>query len=152
MNIAVVGGGISGLMAAEHWSDLGHRVSLFEKGLLCLQISLKSLIMLYGGIRYLENYHFNEVKESLKCRHLCIKKFKENIKVKRFFIPVYKNTSKSLLRLYAVLRPIVKSSSAYSKASRDSMIVKQNKIIGIFEGKWASENVIVIKVNKFISS
>lgn len=114
MNIAIVGGGINGLMAAEHLTDLGHSVSIFEKGLLCKQTSLKSSKMLHGGIRYLENYQFNEVKESLKCRHLWIKKFKEDIEIKRFFIPVYKNTRKSLLKLYAGVKLYDILSGTYS--------------------------------------
>jgi len=52
---------------------------------------------------------------------------------------------------YSGVRPVVMSSGAYSKASRDSTIIKENKIISIYGGKWTSSNVIGQKVNKFIT-
>lgn len=68
MNIAVIGGGINGIMTAWELLKQGHSVTLFEKGEVMQQTSSASSKLLHGGLRYLENFEFRLVKEALKER------------------------------------------------------------------------------------
>lgn len=68
MNIAVIGGGINGIMTAWEFLKQGHSVTLFEKGEVMQQTSSAYSKLLHGGLRYLENFEFRLVKEALKER------------------------------------------------------------------------------------
>jgi len=67
-SIAIIGGGINGIMTAWELLKQGHRVTLFEKGEVMKQTSSASSKLLHGGLRYLENYEFRLVQEALKER------------------------------------------------------------------------------------
>ncbi|MEN9771422.1 MAG: hypothetical protein RJA58_65 [Pseudomonadota bacterium] len=66
--IAVIGGGINGTMAAWALANAGASVKLFEAGRLMSQTSRASTKMLHGGLRYLANFEFAMVRESLQER------------------------------------------------------------------------------------
>jgi glycerol-3-phosphate dehydrogenase len=66
--IAVVGGGINGIMSAWALANAGASVTVFETGLLMSQTSRSSTKMLHGGLRYLANFEFAMVRESLQER------------------------------------------------------------------------------------
>lgn len=68
MKIAVIGGGINGIMAAWELARRGCSVDLFEKGSLMSATSRASTKMLHGGLRYLEYGHFGLVREALQER------------------------------------------------------------------------------------
>jgi len=53
MNIAVIGGGINGIMTAWDFLKQGHSVTLFDKGEVMQQTSSASSKLLHGGLRYL---------------------------------------------------------------------------------------------------
>ena len=65
--IGIVGGGISGLVTAIFLAREGYKVSIFEKNFLLSETSSKTTKLLHGGLRYLENFHFKEVKNGLEC-------------------------------------------------------------------------------------
>jgi glycerol-3-phosphate dehydrogenase len=65
MNVAVIGGGINGIMTAWELLKQGHSVTLYEKGEVMKQTSSASSKLLHGGLRYLENYEFRLVQEAL---------------------------------------------------------------------------------------
>ena len=58
MKIAVIGGGINGVMTAWELCKYGHSVTLFERHTLISQTSSASSKLLHGGLRYLENFEF----------------------------------------------------------------------------------------------
>ena len=66
--IGIVGGGITGLVVAIFLAKKGHAVSIFEKNKLLSETSSKTTKLLHGGLRYLENLHFQEVKNRLATR------------------------------------------------------------------------------------
>lgn len=68
MKVAVIGGGINGVMSAWALCRQGAEVSLFERGELMNETSAASSRMLHGGIRYLEHGHFSLVREALRER------------------------------------------------------------------------------------
>jgi glycerol-3-phosphate dehydrogenase len=68
MKVAVIGGGIKGIMSAWALAQEGHMVQLFEKNILMSQTSSASSKLLHGGLRYLENLEFRLVREGLQER------------------------------------------------------------------------------------
>ncbi|RLS48525.1 MAG: FAD-dependent oxidoreductase, partial [Planctomycetota bacterium] len=54
MRVAVIGGGINGVMSAWELAKTGHQVTLFERHTLMGATSSASTKLLHGGLRYLE--------------------------------------------------------------------------------------------------
>jgi glycerol-3-phosphate dehydrogenase len=59
MKVAVIGGGINGVMTAWAFARRGEAVDLYEKGQLMSATSRSSSKMLHGGLRYLEHGHLS---------------------------------------------------------------------------------------------
>jgi len=95
MKIAILGGGINGVMTAWELCKAGHDVTLFEKNKLMQATSSSSTKLLHGGLRYLENYEFGLIKEALKDRAWWIKKVPELAHPIKIFIPIYKQSRRS---------------------------------------------------------
>ena len=92
MKIAIIGGGINGVMAAWELCKKNHQVTMFEKTTVMSQTSSASTKLLHGGLRYLENFEFSLVKEALGERQWWIKKAPKIAKPIKIFIPVYKKS------------------------------------------------------------
>jgi glycerol-3-phosphate dehydrogenase len=79
MRVAVIGGGINGVMSAWELAKAGHQVTLFERDLVMGATSSASTKLLHGGLRYLEHGSLLLVREALRERswwfsqapHLC---------------------------------------------------------------------------------
>ena len=99
MKIAVIGGGINGIMTAWELCKHHHDVTLFEKNTLMSQTSSASSKLLHGGLRYLENFEFRLVKEALRERQWWINQAPDLARPLKIFIPVYKQ-SRRLAWLY----------------------------------------------------
>ena len=69
-DLLIIGGGINGVGIARDAAGRGLKVTLIEKGDLASQTSSWSTKLIHGGIRYLENYEFRLVRESLKEREV----------------------------------------------------------------------------------
>ena len=69
-DLLVIGGGINGAGIAACASSAGAQVALVEKNDWASGTSSKSTKLLHGGIRYLENFEFDLVAESLKERFI----------------------------------------------------------------------------------
>jgi glycerol-3-phosphate dehydrogenase len=92
MKIAVIGGGINGIMTAWELCKHHHDVTLFEKNTLMSQTSSASSKLLHGGLRYLENFEFRLVKEALRERQWWINQAPDLAQPLKIFIPVYKQS------------------------------------------------------------
>jgi len=92
MKIAVIGGGINGIMTAWELCKHHHDVTLFEKNTLMSQTSSSSSKLLHGGLRYLENFEFRLVKEALRERQWWINQAPYLAQPLKIFIPVYKRS------------------------------------------------------------
>ena len=90
-NIAIIGGGINGIMTAWELLNQGHSVTLFEKGEVMQQTSSASSKLLHGGLRYLENFEFRLVKEALKERQWWIQQAPQLAQPLKLYIPIYQN-------------------------------------------------------------
>jgi glycerol-3-phosphate dehydrogenase len=94
-DIIVIGGGISGAAVAYEAASQGYSVALVEKGDFGAATSSATSKLIHGGMRYLANFEFGLVRESLKER-----KTLENIAPNLvyplpFLIPLYKSFPRS---------------------------------------------------------
>jgi glycerol-3-phosphate dehydrogenase len=95
MRIGIIGGGINGLATAWVLAKQGHDVSLYERHKLLGATSSASSKLLHGGIRYLENFEFRLVRESLRERDAWFKRVPELAKPIPMVMPVYQTGRRS---------------------------------------------------------
>jgi glycerol-3-phosphate dehydrogenase len=86
-DVAIIGGGINGCGIARDAAGRGLSVLLAEQGDLASGTSSYSSKLIHGGIRYLENYDFRLVRESLHERELLLKNAPHLCRPMRFVIP-----------------------------------------------------------------
>ena len=86
-DLFIIGGGINGAGIARDASGRGLKVCLADKGEIGNATSSWSTKLIHGGLRYLENYEFKLVNESLKEREVIYKIAKEITKPIPFVIP-----------------------------------------------------------------
>ena len=85
--IGIIGGGVTGLVVGIFLAKEGHNVSIYEKNSLLSQTSSKTTKLIHGGLRYLENFHFNEVKNGLNDRSWWLENFPKHTKKLKISIP-----------------------------------------------------------------
>ena len=109
MKVAVIGGGINGVMTAWAFARRGDCVDLFEKGRLMSATSRSSTKMLHGGLRYLEHGHLGLVREALQERSWWIRQAPQLARPLELLIPIYRNGERARwlvgagIRLYDLL-------------------------------------------------
>tara|TARA_Y100001970_G_scaffold51759_1_gene65419 strand:+ start:3871 stop:5022 length:1152 start_codon:yes stop_codon:yes gene_type:complete len=99
-DIFIIGGGINGVGIARDAAGRGFSVCLADKGKIGSATSSWSSKLIHGGLRYLENYDFKLVRESLKEREIIHFIASSITRPIPFLIPHTKNIrSKWLLKL-----------------------------------------------------
>ncbi|WP_262689732.1 glycerol-3-phosphate dehydrogenase [Kordiimonas aestuarii] len=86
-DIFVVGGGINGVGIARDAAGRGLSVCLVEQNDLASATSSASSKLIHGGLRYLENYEFHLVRESLRERETLMSMAPHLIHPMRFVLP-----------------------------------------------------------------
>ena len=86
-DIFIIGGGINGAGIARDAAGRGLKVCLADKGLIGSATSSWSTKLIHGGLRYLENYQFRLVRESLKEREIILNIAPSITKTIPFIIP-----------------------------------------------------------------
>jgi glycerol-3-phosphate dehydrogenase len=86
-DLFIIGGGINGAGIARDAAGRGLSVCLADKGEIGGATSSWSTKLIHGGLRYLENYEFKLVRESLKEREIVYKIAKPISKPMPFIIP-----------------------------------------------------------------
>ena len=94
-DVVVVGGGIHGVGVAQAAAASGYSVLVLEQGVLAGGTSSRSSKLIHGGLRYLEHGQFGLVRECLYERDLLLKLAPELVKLRSFFIPVYRQSKRS---------------------------------------------------------
>lgn len=108
-DVVIIGGGIHGAGIAQAAAAQGFSVMVLEQNGIASGTSSRSSKLIHGGLRYLESGQFSLVRECLRERALLLELAPQLIKLKPFYIPVYRDTTRRpwLLRaglsLYAVL-------------------------------------------------
>lgn len=104
IDILIIGGGINGVGIARDAVGRGLKVTLIEKDDIGSKTSSWSTKLIHGGIRYLENYEFRLVRESLKEREIIRKIAPHITKPIRFVLPHVPSLRPSwLIRLGLIL-------------------------------------------------
>ncbi len=120
-DIFIIGGGINGAGIARDASGRGFKVYLAEKGKVGSATSSWSSKLIHGGLRYLENYEFKLVAESLREREVITQIAPAITKPLPFVIPHTKKLrSKLLIRLGLFL---------YDNLGGKTNIPKSSKVI-----------------------
>jgi glycerol-3-phosphate dehydrogenase len=86
-DVVVIGGGVNGAGIARDAAGRGLSVLLLEKGDLAQATSSASSKLIHGGLRYLEQYDFKLVSESLHERERVLKSAPHLVWPLRFVIP-----------------------------------------------------------------
>ena len=86
-DLFIIGGGINGAGIARDAAGRGLSVCLADKGEIGGATSSWSTKLIHGGLRYLENYEFKLVRESLKEREIVYKIAESISKPIPFIIP-----------------------------------------------------------------
>jgi len=89
VDLLVVGGGINGVGIARDAAGRGLSVLLVERGDLAGATSSASSKLIHGGLRYLEQYEFRLVRESLAEREVLLAAAPYIIRPLRFVLPVH---------------------------------------------------------------
>lgn len=95
-DLLVIGGGINGAAVANMAAQHKIRVALLDKGDFASGTSSKSTKLIHGGLRYLENFEFGLVRESLHERSHQLKVAPHLVHELGFVIPVYKDDPRPL--------------------------------------------------------
>lgn len=104
LSVAVIGGGINGVMTAWELARRGFVVELFEKDRLMSATSRASTKMLHGGLRYLEHGHFGLVREALRERSWWLAQAPELARPLEILLPVHVGQGRPRWQLYAGVR------------------------------------------------
>lgn len=86
-DLCVIGGGINGVGIARDAAGRGYRVLLVERGDLSSVTSSASTKLIHGGLRYLEQFAFRLVRESLHERELLSRLAPHLVHPMRFVLP-----------------------------------------------------------------
>ena len=129
-DLFIIGGGINGAGIARDASGRGLSVYLAEKGKVGSATSSWSTKLIHGGLRYLENYNFKLVRESLKEREVITNIAPTITRPLPFIIPYTKKLrSKLLIRLGLFLYDNLGGKSNIPKSSKINFNKKYSKIL-----------------------
>jgi glycerol-3-phosphate dehydrogenase len=88
-DVIVIGAGINGVGIAQDAALRGLRVALLEQDDLCSGVSAWSGRLVHGGLRYLEQYDFGLVHESLTERERLFRLAPHLVKPAPLMVPIY---------------------------------------------------------------
>ncbi|MDC0192942.1 glycerol-3-phosphate dehydrogenase [Pelagibacteraceae bacterium] len=129
-DIFIIGGGINGAGIARDASGRGLKVYLAEKGKVGSATSSWSSKLIHGGLRYLENYEFKLVAESLREREVITQIAPKITKPLPFIIPHSKKLrSKLLIRLGLFLYDNLGGKTKIPKSSKINFNKKYKNIL-----------------------
>ena len=134
-DIFIIGGGINGAGIARDAAGRGFKVYLADKNKVGSATSSWSSKLIHGGLRYLENYEFKLVRESLKEREI-ISKIASNItKPMPFIIPYSKKLrSKWIIRIGLFLYDNIGGKTSFPKSKKIDL---NKKYKGILKEKFS---------------
>ena len=103
-DLLVIGGGITGAGIARDAARRGLSVALVEMNDLAYGTSSRSSKLIHGGLRYLEQYEFNLVFESVSERRILQDIAPHLVNPQGFLFPVYEGARKPLWMIHTGIR------------------------------------------------
>ncbi|WP_050766014.1 glycerol-3-phosphate dehydrogenase [Synechococcus sp. PCC 7335] len=100
-DVIVIGGGINGAATARDAALRGLKTILIEKGDFASGTTSWSSRLVHGGLRYLEYFEFNLVRESLAEREILLKSAPHLVHPLQLTIPIYAQGSRSYWEIWA---------------------------------------------------
>lgn len=95
-DVLIVGGGIHGATLANAAARAGLKVALIEKGDYGVGASANSLKILHGGLRYLQQFNFSRMRESIAARKDGLTSLPYLARPARFLAPTGRSLKRSL--------------------------------------------------------
>ncbi|MEY2626714.1 MAG: glycerol-3-phosphate dehydrogenase [Actinomycetota bacterium] len=89
-DLVIVGGGITGIWVAREAASRGIRTALIDRGDFGAETSAATTKYIHGGIRYLEQYDFAVVRESLRERRILALGAPHLVEQTRFIMPAWR--------------------------------------------------------------
>lgn len=89
-DVAIVGGGITGIWVAREAASRGLKVALVDRGDFGAETSAATTKYIHGGIRYLEQYDFGVVRESLRERRILALGAPHLVAQTKFIMPAWR--------------------------------------------------------------
>jgi glycerol-3-phosphate dehydrogenase len=98
-SLIVIGGGINGVAIALDAVQLGYAVTLIEKLTVGSGTSSKTSKLAHGGLRYLQQFQFKVVRESVQERNRLLETYPDFVHPLKFVVPVYNSSPWGMLTL-----------------------------------------------------
>ncbi|NJN49806.1 MAG: glycerol-3-phosphate dehydrogenase [Alkalinema sp. RL_2_19] len=100
-DLIVIGGGINGAGVVRDAALRGLKALLIDKGDFCGGATSWSTRLVHGGLRYLEYFEFNLVRESLHEREVLLQTAPHLVKPLMLTIPIYRDRSRPYWKVQA---------------------------------------------------
>lgn len=101
VDVAIIGGGITGAGIARDAARRGLRAAMFEQNDIAYGTSSRSSKLIHGGLRYLQSYEFSLVFESVSERRVVLDLAPHLVNPLAFLFPVYQGSRKGLRTISA---------------------------------------------------
>lgn len=95
-DVVIIGGGITGAGIFYKCSKAGLKTLIIDKNDFASGTSSKSAKLIHGGLRYLQYFQINLVKEALGEREHLLKKYPHLVRPLSFFLPIYDSWAQKL--------------------------------------------------------
>jgi len=103
-DVIILGAGINGSGIARELSITGKSVIVIDKSTIGNGTSSKSSRLIHGGLRYLETMQFKLVHEALQDRQELLRLYPDLVRLKSFYIPIYKPSRRPVWMIWIGLK------------------------------------------------
>ncbi|BFM07860.1 glycerol-3-phosphate dehydrogenase/oxidase [Halioxenophilus aromaticivorans] len=142
-DLIIAGAGIHGAAIAHQAVSNGLSVLVLEQyDRAARATSGRSSKLIHGGLRYLESFNFKLVRECLLDRQRLLEQYPDLVRMRRFFIPIYKNTNRSRFTINAglTLYGLLGAGGKYSRHRKipkkdwDALDgIKQDELLAVYQ-------------------
>jgi glycerol-3-phosphate dehydrogenase len=136
-DVIIIGGGINGAATARDAALRGLKTILVEKGDFASGTTSWSTRLIHGGLRYLEYFEFNLVRESLHEREVLLRNAPHLAKPIQMTIPIYRSGSRSYRIIQAGM--ILYDVLSYDKSLPNHRMLSRPKVRQLFRAVDSDE-------------